>query len=561
LALVATLASVVAATALVVGSQPAAQAPIASARPSTAINGASALTPRPSIPTRSQPGDVLRVIGPDLGDAIEAYRDDLLYVADVTTDRGHAAYLIEGPPRSAAEDASRVTVVAATIDASTRETKLVCPGPPASISELEYLAPFVRAVCFQRELTLEDVWLEQATVGERQSDRSQGTLSGFAEPGSGTLPYSLAPGVTVDADAWVTVTGRFGQAHPVCGDAFGILRCRERFVVERISPGTSPFADLPGVWSRMSAAPIDGRSSYVALETDRGIFIWGGEPEITGSQPAIYEPRSDRWSKGSTSPEAGRVAVASAWSGDEVLMWGGSHEATLYDDGLTYDPAADHWRRIPPSPILAGYGEGAWTGSEFLVVSSMAEAAAWDPVTPGWRRLPDPPLPKGAMESVWTGTEFVVLALGDGDREPILGAALDPLTSSWRPIAEVPYDGLMLGVSPIWTHRRMLFVGHAYDPVADRWDVLRRDGCPYRYVSDGVWTGRYVMNQTQAYDVGRGRCYTLPESPERPAFEGVQAHEFHTPVWADGRLVVWSGGTGLDGPGAPPDGIAFTPAD
>ncbi len=96
LALVATVATFVAAIALVAGSQPATRAPTASARPSTAINVASGLTPRPSSPTRSQPGDVLRVIGPDLGDAIEAYQDDLLYVADVTTDRGHAAYLIEG---------------------------------------------------------------------------------------------------------------------------------------------------------------------------------------------------------------------------------------------------------------------------------------------------------------------------------------------------------------------------------------------------------------------------------------------------------------------------------
>jgi hypothetical protein len=41
----------------------------------------------------------------------------------------------------------------------------------------------------------------------------------------------------------------------------------------------------------------------------------------------------------------------------------------------------------------------------------------------------------------------------------------------------------------------------------------------------------------------------------------MRTHEFHTPVWADARLMVWSGGTGLDGPGSPADGVVFTPAE
>jgi hypothetical protein len=82
-------------------------------------------------------------------------------------------------------------------------------------------------------------------------------------------------------------------------------------------------------------------------------------------------------------------------------------------------------------------------------------------------------------------------------------------------------------------------------------------------VSYGVWTGRWLISQTMAYDPPTGRCHTLPKSPARPGFGDLEvlSHEFHKPFWRDGRLVVWSGGTGLDGPAPPPDGIVFTPSE
>ena len=111
----------------------------------------------------------------------------------------------------------------------------------------------------------------------------------------------------------------------------------------------------------------------------------------------------------------------------------------------------------------------------------------------------------------------------------------------------------------------MVFVDHAYDPATDRWTQLKTDRCTQGAVSYGVWTGRWLLGQAQAYDPLAGRCLTLPDAPIRPGFEDagfeLRTHEFHTPVWADGRLIVWSGGTGLDGPGSPPDGVVFTPAE
>lgn len=163
------------------------------------------------------------------------------------------------------------------------------------------------------------------------------------------------------------------------------------------------------------------------------------------------------------------------------------------------------------------------------------------------------------MESVWTGDELIVLGIGDGTADPVVGAALDPETGRWRRIADVPYDGLILGVSARWTGTEMVFVAHAYQPVTDRWRALKAANCSPKAVSYGVWTGRWLISQASAYDPVMDRCLELPRSPNRPG-SGIPTHEFHTPFWADDRLVVWSGGTGADTfDPPPPDGIVFTP--
>jgi hypothetical protein len=272
--------------------------------------------------------------------------------------------------------------------------------------------------------------------------------------------------------------------------------------------------------------------------------------------------RRDRWIETTPAPDDGRFEVASAWSGTEVLIWGGYRGSTLLDDGLSYDPTTDRWRPIPPAPIEPGSADGGWTGQDFVVTSSAAKAAAWDPDARRWRRLPDPPLPPGAMETVWTGSELIVLAIREGTDEPVVGAAFDPNTSAWRSIAEVPYDGNIHGLPARWTGTEMVFVAHAYDPDRDAWRGLKVTNCRPFAVSDGVWTGRLLISQASAYDPVADRCLTLPRAPTRPGMGESAFHEFHTPIWADGRLVIWSGGTGADGPGPPPpDGIVFKPEE
>lgn len=509
----------------------------------------------PSISTTFRAGDVVIVTNDGLADSIEAYRGDRLYIAEILSSPGGPIYRLEGPPRSAQEDAARVELPASIVEAATARSSAACPAAPSTLSELETLRPFERFVCFEElTLTLRDVWAEAGTAGgDTPGPLRAGRLSRFGEPGSGWLPYAVEG--TVIPAGWSTVTGSFGWAEASCGDWAGQLICLERFVVDAVAPGASPFTELAGSWTRMSDAPIAGRSGYVALPIDRGTFIWAGD----GPEPeagAIYRAADDTWTRvAPVADQSIRYSPTAAWTGEEVLIWGGNDDP----EGLRYDPRLDRWATLPASPIDPGYALGAWTGSEFVVITGAAQAAAWNPASMTWRRLPGAPLPQGAMVNVWTGQELIVLGLTEGGTDPLIGAALDPSSGAWRPIAEVPYDGLVLGIRPVWTGREMVFAQHAYDPVTDRWRALSTEGCWSSDVSSGVWTGRWVIGQVQAYDPATGRCQLLPEGPPRPDYEVGAFHEFATPAWDDGRLVIWSGGTGMDGPLPPPDGIVFTP--
>lgn len=531
---------------------PSASVPSAEASPTTAPATASATS---TISTAFRAGDVVIVTNDRLAETIEAYEGDRLYIAENLSSPDGPIYRLEGPPRSTQEDAARVELPAAIVEAATTPSAAACPAAPSTLSELETLRPFERFVCFNKlTLTLRDVWVETRTAGgDVPGPLRAGRLSRFGEPGSGWLPYAV--GGTVIPAGWSTVTGSFGRAEASCGDWVGQLICLERFVVDAVAPGASPFTELAGSWTRMSDAPIAGRSGYVALSVDRGTFIWAGD-STDPMAGAIYQAADDTWTRvAPVADQSIRYSPAAVWTGEEVLIWGGNDDP----EGLRYDPELDRWATLPVAPIDPGYALGAWTGSEFVVVNGATQVAAWSPKSMTWRRLPDAPLPQGAMVSVWTGQELIVLGLTEGGRDPLIGAALDPSSGTWRPIAEVPYDGLVLGIWPVWTGREMLFAQHAYDSVTDRWRALSTEGCRSSDVSSGVWTGRWVIGQVQAYDPATGRCQLLPEGPPRPDYEVGAFHEFATPAWDDGRLVIWSGGTGMDGPLPPPDGIVFAP--
>ncbi len=186
-------------------------------------------------------------------------------------------------------------------------------------------------------------------------------------------------------------------------------------------------------------------------------------------------------------------------------------------DGNSADVAAGTWSQIAPSPLSPRSGEVAvWTGTEMIVVGGtdmplcppgadctgptdtqrLGDGAAYDPVTDTWRRIADAPQSLTYAQAIWTGTEMLVLA-------PRLGAQTE---------GDVEQDAATL----------------LYDPVKDSWRTL--DPGPAAYPPNQLgWTGRYVVvpqGSEEGRDVGdwlldpaTGSWQRLPDDPFPATFD------------------------------------------
>lgn len=307
-------------------------------------------------------------------------------------------------------------------------------------------------------------------------------------------------------------------------------------------------------------------------------------------------PRSSegQWNAVAVAPLSGRFLPAGVWTGTEMLVWGGAgcqgacggqgirHQA----DGAAFDPSADRWRSLPPSPLAARAGALAvWSGRELLVWGGMvgdrfaADGAAFDPAANRWRSLPASPLtgqfaaPPGTVAQVpgiWTGKEMLVWGQGAGVESPDpdlpAGAAYDPADDRWRLLAPAPVAPRI--VAPVWTGREMLVWGGqsgsryfddgaAYDPVFDRWRMLPASPLAARFTF-AVWAGAQMLvwggeSSNQAFDDGAAyepasdSWQPLPGSP-------MAGRRGFALIWTGDEMVVWGGapggGAGLLGTGA-----------
>ncbi|HET7721077.1 MAG TPA: hypothetical protein VFK43_14010, partial [Acidimicrobiales bacterium] len=109
-------------------------------------------------------------------------------------------------------------------------------------------------------------------------------------------------------------------------------------------------------------------------------------------------------------PSAGlsaRTGMAFVSTGRGMIVWGGSPSAGPANDGAMLEMPANTWKPLAPAP-LAGRGNSSavWTGSKMIVFGGLARGAGCQPGC----------------------------ALNDG-------AAYDPATDKWAPIAPAPIAG------------------------------------------------------------------------------------------------------------------------
>lgn len=170
--------------------------------------------------------------------------------------------------------------------------------------------------------------------------------------------------------------------------------------------------------------------------------------------------------------------------------------------GVGVEPAGamrpiTRWDISKPSPLRARAGMSlVWTGREAIVWGGVgpglnhgsAKGAAYDPVTDSWRSIADAPAGRVGHIARWTGREMIVWggdvtpAPGRLDAATSPGAVYNPRTDTWRllpmsPLPAPPNPEVRQLLVTVWTGGE-LFVwgeaqqGAAYDPATDSWRTL-----------------------------------------------------------------------------------------
>jgi len=280
-----------------------------------------------------------------------------------------------------------------------------------------------------------------------------------------------------------------------------------------------------------------------------------------------------------------------AWTGTELLVAQAGCCGDLGSVGLAaYKPAANTWRKLPPTPLTPRRSAaGAWTGSEMVVAGGFAssdgnaehaapvtDGAAWNAATNTWHRIaPMPTSLPGDPTAVWTGREVLVWSsvpagpatLG---REVVL--AYDPATDRWR---SLPPSGLTprTNAVTVWTGKELVVWsglnsdftsaygdGARLDPATNTWRPLPPAPVPARGLATAVWSGHEVLlwggDTAQGTQVGKGAAYN-PESNRWRALplSPLRAKTLPAGVWT-GRFFIVIGGSASSGLPVPGPGAA-----
>ena len=114
--------------------------------------------------------------------------------------------------------------------------------------------------------------------------------------------------------------------------------------------------------------------------------IPAGNRVLFSSDGLAWDPSADRWAKIAPSPfvEPQLDGEARAWTGSRLMVFGGgAYEGgdggepppvRVRTDGGSYDPVGDRWEALPPAPLSGrGRARGVWTGREFIVWGGEAD--------------------------------------------------------------------------------------------------------------------------------------------------------------------------------------------
>jgi len=315
------------------------------------------------------------------------------------------------------------------------------------------------------------------------------------------------------------------------------------------------------------AAALGFASSYTATLTTAITDLAGnhmGAPYQWSFTTVASSQGVGAWSPTSLSnvPFAryGHVAV---WSGSEMIVAGGlawDSDWSRFDytgQYGRYNPSTGNWSISSGAPT-GMYQVAVWTGSRMLVwggyASGVAQAggAAFDPGTNTWTPLASVNQPSARIDetAVWTGSEMIVWGgrSGYGGTAYGDGARYDPATDTWWPISAAGAPSARYGHSAVWTGTEMVVWGGAgssgfsadgarYNPFTDTWVPVTSAGAPSaRYGHAAVWTGsRMVVWGDENGSTNTGGLY----DPSTDGWTSTDA--LCAPAGRKGIAPVWTG--------------------
>lgn len=284
----------------------------------------------------------------------------------------------------------------------------------------------------------------------------------------------------------------------------------------------------------------------------------------TGEAEASSICVEDCWVPISPSGIHPRADAAAIWLDDRVLIAGGwfaqGFQRFCADDCAQYVPEIDKWTAVSGG-VCNGTDRtrGIWTGQAALVPAGGA-LHAFTPASGHWDKYQPPDDVFLENSIIWTGS---IALLWAGANTPSCGVSFDPSTKAFSPMSPPDPSLCRRGQSVVWAGDRMIVWGGyladatdrgaAYDPTARVWTPISSSGAPApRSDAPAVWTGKQVLvwggekwdsasGTTSGFRYDGG-LYDVASDTWRPVAPPPSATGDSTnAVWADDRLMVWSG--------------------
>lgn len=246
-------------------------------------------------------------------------------------------------------------------------------------------------------------------------------------------------------------------------------------------------------------------------------------------------------------PAAGlsaRTGTASVWTGRAAIVWGGSGQA----DGAAFEMPTSEWRPLAASPLSGRSNHSAvWTGSKMIVFGgqarsencrpdcSMNDGAAYDPATDRWTPIAPAPLAgRSGHSAVYFQNRMVVWGGAvEGGKPSADGASYDPATDAWTMLPPAPLEPRVAFRTVATTHRMLVWGGSDGGGQTGKYFA---DGAIYSPATN-TWTPMAAYPQTK-------------ESGARDTFSS---------VWTGEKMLVWGGysRTATCNPCSHDDGAAY----